>query len=192
MGTHDLSERIIVQVEHVLRGDSTRIRPFSGNAPKHGEVCFDDWAKQMELMLEDENLSLKSKRQKLLGSLHSPSLDIARGMGGISVYEMFKSLGELYAPSIDYFMSSFKQKCSTGRKQPRLSVMLNKVVKNGGLQPTQVDSTVLTHLKSTCLCKDVVNSIYVKFDIVNSPSPHQLIKEAKRTEDDFNVSSMRD
>ena len=101
MGTHDLSERIIVQVEHVLRGDFTRIRPFSGNAPKHGEVCFDDWAKQTELMLEDENLSLKTKRQKLLGSLHSPSLDIVRDMGGISVYEMFKSLGELYAPSID-------------------------------------------------------------------------------------------
>ena len=36
MGTHDLNERISVQVEHVVRGDSTRIRPFSGNAPKHG------------------------------------------------------------------------------------------------------------------------------------------------------------
>ena len=199
MGTHDLNERITVQVEHVVRGDSTRIRPFSGNAPKHGEVCFDDWAKQIELMLEDENLSLRAKRQKLLGSLHSPALDIARGMGGIYVYEMFKSLEELYAPSTngvtllhEFFQTKMLHGEQTTDYLQRLSVMLNKVVKNGGLQPAQVDGTLLTHFKSTCLNKDVVQSIHVKFDIANPPSLHQLIKEAKRTEDDFNVSSMRD
>ena len=199
MGTDDLHERISVQVEHVVRGDAFKIQPFSGNAPKHGEVSFNDWAKQIELMLEDESLSLRAKRQKLLGSLHSPALDIARGMGSISVYEMFKSLEELYAPSIngvtllqEFFQTKMLHGEQTIEYLQRLSVMLNKVVKNGGLQPTQVDGTLLTHFKSTCLNKHVVNSIHVKFDITNPPSLLQLIKEAKRTEDDFNVFSMRD
>ena len=85
MGNDDLNGRISVQVEHVVRGDSFKIQPFSGNTPKHGEVSFNDWAKHIELMLEDESLSMRTKWQKLLGSLHSPALDIARGMWYICI-----------------------------------------------------------------------------------------------------------
>ena len=60
MGNDDLNERISVQVEHVVRGDSFKIQPFSGTAPKHGEVSFNDWAKQIEIMLEDESLSMRT------------------------------------------------------------------------------------------------------------------------------------
>ena len=70
------SEKINVQVEHIVRGDREqsfhRIRPFSGNDPKSGEVCYEEWSKQVELMMEDDGLSDKAKRQKILSSLHYP------------------------------------------------------------------------------------------------------------------------
>ena len=127
----DVNDKISIQVEHLVRGDSNRIRPFSGNQARHNENSFDEWAKEIELMLEDEGLS-----QRALGSLRSPALDIARGMGDISIYALFKNLDELYAPSTsgvrllqDFFRMTRKPGESLIDYLQRLSVTLDKVVK---------------------------------------------------------------
>ena len=90
----DVNDRISVQVEHLVCGDSNLIRPFLGNQSRQNENSFEEWAKEIELMLEDEGLLQKAKRQKLFGSLRSPALDIARGMGDISIYGLFKNPGQ--------------------------------------------------------------------------------------------------
>ena len=49
------------------------------------------------MMLEDDSVSEISKRQKILGRLHSPALDVAHNMGDISAAMIFKGLeGLLY------------------------------------------------------------------------------------------------
>ena len=57
------------------------VRSFSGHGPKSGEVSFEEWFKQVELVVEDDSLSEQGKRQKVLGSLHSSALDLARSLG---------------------------------------------------------------------------------------------------------------
>ena len=191
-GVKDVEDRIKVQVDHVVRGDSTRIRPFSGSAPKSGESCFDDWSKQVELMLEDDSLTLRAKRQKLLGSLHSPALDIARGMGDASVYALYKYLEEFYATSTngvkllqDFFKAQMELNESTTDYLQRLSLKLDKVVKRGGLESEKVNATLFTHFKSTCLNERVSQTIHVKFSMANPPTLHELIKEVRTTEEDY-------
>ena len=67
----------------------------------------------------------------------------------------------------------------------RLSVMLDRVVKNGGLQEENVQQTLLTHFKSTFRDERVANAIHVKFTSDSPPSQLQLIKGIRRTEEDF-------
>ena len=51
-------DAINVQVEHLVKSDrdhsTLRLRPFSGNAPQSGEVDYEEWARQVELILEDK------------------------------------------------------------------------------------------------------------------------------------------
>ena len=88
------------------------------------------------------------RRGRNVRSLHSPALDIERGMGDISIYAHFENLGELYAPSTsgvrllqDFFRMIRKPGESLIDQLQRLSVTLDKVVKRGGLQ---------THLVNEC------------------------------------------
>ena len=188
----DVNDKISVQVEHLVCGDSNRIRTFSGNQARQNENSFDEWAKEIELMLEDEGLSQRAKRQKLLGTLRSLALDIARGMGDISIYALFKNLGELYAPSTscvrilqDFFRMTLKPGEGLIDYLQRLSVTLDKVVKRGGLQSDLVDDTLLSHFKTTCADDRVAHVLHVRFGAGTPPSLQQIVREVRRTEEDF-------
>ena len=185
-------DQVNIQVEHLVRSETNRIRPFSGNTPKGGESTFEDWAKQIELMLEDASLPAAAKKQKLLCSLHCPALDIARKQSGKSAEEIYCYLVEFYAPASngvtllsEYFSTCMKDQESNIDYIQRLSVMLDRVVKNGGLQEENVQRTLLTHFKSTCRDERVANAIHAKFTSDSPPSQLELIKEIRRTEEDF-------
>ena len=185
-------DQVNIQVEHLVRSETNRIRPFSGNTPKGGESTFEDWAKQVELMLEDASLPAAAKKQKLLCSLHCPALDIARKQSGKSAEEIYCYLVEFYAPASngvtllsEYFSTCMKDQESNIDYIQRLSVMLDRVVKNGGLQEENVQRTLLTHFKSTCRDERVANAIHAKFTSDSPPSQLELIKEIRRTEEDF-------
>lgn len=73
-----------VVVEHIMRSESSppsysqsRIRTFSGRLPKpNGEVNYDAWHTQVELLLCDPSLSENLKVRRVLESLLSPAADI--------------------------------------------------------------------------------------------------------------------
>ena len=103
-GTHipmmpDTNNNITIQVEHIVKGESggfsNKIRPFSGNALRNGKSDLEEWSKHMELILDDEHLSEKGKRHKLLESLHSLALDLVQRLGDRSIYDLFKELENL-------------------------------------------------------------------------------------------------
>ncbi|KAK7893154.1 hypothetical protein WMY93_022306 [Mugilogobius chulae] len=78
-----------VIVEHFIRSDSTpssysqsRIRTFSGRLPKpNGEVDYDAWRTQVDLLLNDMSLSDSQKVRRILESLLSPAADIVKPLG---------------------------------------------------------------------------------------------------------------
>ena len=93
-----LQVQVKVQVQHLVRADTSltasNIRAFSGTSPKPGEL----W-KQAESMRQDDHISEVIKKQKLMGSLRSPALDLVKGMGEISSTEICRQLEVMYGCS---------------------------------------------------------------------------------------------
>ena len=188
-------DRISVQVEHLVRSDRDhtiqhRLRPFSGNAPKNGEVDFDEWVRQVELVMEDKSCTDYFKRQKILSSLHTPALDLARSLGEVSASELYKHLVGLYGSTAngvkllhDFFKMSPGQHERPTDFLQRLGVKLNHVVKKGGMQASQIDETLLTHFKAMCQDERLTNVLHVKFEVSKPPSFQELMKEVKRIEE---------
>ena len=188
---------INVQIEHKVKGDhgvsfNYRVRPFSGNSPKSGEVTFEEWEKQVELVLEDDTLSDKGKRQKILNSLNVPALDLARSLGvEASAKDIVGHLNELYgsvANGVRLLHEYFGMKREPSERLTdylqRLAIKVQKVVKRGGLKEEQVNETLLTHFKSSCNDERISQILHIKY-YDTFPSLKELIKEVKRVEEDF-------
>ena len=201
--TSSAKESINVQVEHVIKSDRDhsiqhRLRPFSGNAPKSGEVDFEEWVRQVELVLEDDSSSDRYKKQKLLSSLHTPALDLARSLGDVSAQDLFKHLEGLYGSTtngVKLLHEFFKMQPGQGEKSTdflqRLGVKLNKVAKKGAIQESQVNETLLTHFKATCADDRLSSVLHVKFDHSKPPTFQDLMREVKRIEE-LNITQRRD
>ena len=78
-----------VVVEHVIRNESahsplrqSRIRTFSGRTPKpNGEVDYETWRTQVDLLLSDPSSPDSQKVRMILESLLSPAADIVKPLG---------------------------------------------------------------------------------------------------------------
>ena len=187
-------DAINVQVEHLVKSDrdhsALRLRPFSGNAPKSGEVDYEEWARQVELLLEDNSVSDHYKRQRLLSSLHTPAIDLARSLGDVSSRVLFEHMESLYGSTSngvrllhDFFLLRPGQTEKNTDYLQRLGVMINKVVKKGGMQESQIEETLLTHFKSTCGDERLSSVLHVKYDNLCPPKFQDLMREVKRIEE---------
>ena len=194
-------DAINVQVEHLVKSDrdhsTLRLRPFSGNAPKSGEVDYEEWARQVELLLENNSVSDHYTRQRLLRSLHTPAIDLARSLGDVSSRVLFEHMESLYGSTSngvsllhDFFQLRPSQTENTDYLQ-RLGVMVNKVVKKGGMQESQIEETLLTHFKSTCGDERLSSVLHVKYDKLCPPKFQDLMREVKRIEE-LNTCQRRD
>ena len=187
-------DAINVQVKHLVKSDrdhsALRLRPFSGNAPKSGEVDYEEWARQVELLLEDNSVSDHYKRQRLLSSLHTPAIDLARSLGDVSSRVLFEHMESLYGSTSngvrllhDFFQLRPGQTEKNTDYLQRLGVMINKVVKKGGMQESQIEETLLTHFKSTCGDERLSSVLHVKYDNLRPPKFQDLMREVKRIEE---------
>ena len=187
-------DAINVQVEHLVKSDrdhsALHLRPFSGNAPKSGEVDYEEWARQVELLLEDNSVSDHYKRQRLLSSLHTPAIDLARSLGDVSSRVLFEHMESLYGSTSngvrllhDFFQLRPGQTEKNTDYLQRLGVMINKVVKKGGMQESQIEETLLTHFKSTCGDERLSSVLHVKYDNLCPPKFQDLMREVKRIEE---------
>ena len=182
-------------------GNSYRIKSFSGsNPPKNGESTFQEWSVQIQLVLEDPTLSVLGKRQRLLGSLHSPALDMALTLGERSTaVELFAYIRRLYQDSSDG-MASLKEFFSltpTSIEKPseyliRLELALQKVRSRGGIRSEDINSTRLHQFRSTSRNQNVYNLLNARFPKGTSPTLPDLIdavKEVERDDTHFKVRS---
>ena len=157
--------------------------------PQSGEVDYEEWARQVELLLEDNSVSDHYKRQRLLSSLHTPAIDLARSLGDVSSRVLFEHMESLYGSTSngvrllhDFFQLRPGQTENTDYLQ-RLGVMINKVVKKGGMQESQIEETLLTHFKSTCGDERLSSVLHVKYDNLCPPKFQDLMREVKRIEE---------
>ena len=183
-------DNISLQVEHIVRGACEhKIQPFSGSSVKKGEVDFDEWSKQIELMIEDDSLSVTAKRQLLITSLHSPALDLARGMGQIPAEDILKQFTEMYASTRcgtsllrEFFDMSLNDGESLTDYLQRLRVKMNKVIEKGSLNSSQVDKTITLHFRGTCEDEYVKSYLLVKYGD-EFPSIQELMKVVRSIEE---------
>lgn len=78
-----------VVVEHIIRNEQvhtpptqTKIRTFSGRLPRpNGEVDYETWHTQVNLMLNDPSLTEAHKVRKILESLLSPAAEVVKPLG---------------------------------------------------------------------------------------------------------------
>lgn len=200
-GGAGVQQRINVEVQHTLGGDRGgyyRVKPFSGvTPPKQGEGSFAEWTTQIRLILEDEAVTERGKRQRLLASLHSPALEIARGLGeALSASELFAGLRKFYENTANgavllqqFFSMSQKSGESPSEYLVRLQLKMDDVVEKRGLQAAQVNETRLTHFRSSCSNDTLANLLQIKYGSTqDSPSFTELMMEVKRVEDDHRVS----
>ena len=197
----EANRQISVQVEHIIRGDRdmSQLRPFSGNRPRNGEVSFDEWSKQVEVLLDDDTVSNKHKKQRMLSSLHSLAVDLARSMGDIPPRQLFASLEGLYGTTCngvkllqEFFTLHIEPHEAASDYLQCLSVKLGSVQRKGGVQSSQVNETILTHFKATCNDDRICHVLHVEFDNLSPPTLHELMREVKRVEEDFARRQRRD
>ena len=78
-----------VVVEHIIHNEPThtplaytKIRTFSGRLPRpNGEVDYEAWRTQVDLLLSDSSLTDADKVRKILQSLLSPALEVVKPLG---------------------------------------------------------------------------------------------------------------
>ena len=171
-----------------------KVRAFSGCSPKSGEVCFEEWARQAELLLNEDELTENAKSQALLRSLRSPALDFIRGVGKLTAEEIFTHVNELYGCSTsgvsllkEFFLLKISANELPSNYLQRLNVQINKVLKRGGLAESYVNETLFTHFLNTCADEQLHQVLVMKYAGVVSPSPVDLLKEVRRAEEVFNI-----
>ena len=191
-------DQVKIKVEHFVRTGSSlasyKVRTFSGGSPKSGEVCFEEWARQAELLLNEDELTENAKSQTLLRSLRSPALDFIRGAGKLTAEEIFTHMNELYGCSTsgvsllkDFFLLKISANELPSNYLQRLNVQINKVLKRGGLAESNINETLFTHFFNTCSDEQLHQVLVMKYVGVVPPSPVDLLKEVRRAEEVFNI-----
>ncbi|XP_060780329.1 uncharacterized protein LOC132888274 [Neoarius graeffei] len=148
-------QRVIV--EHVIRNDSaplytgqSKVRTFSGRLPKpNGEVDYDAWKSQVELLLSDAHVTDSQKVRKILESLVGPAADMVKPLGITSVPHAYvnqlESAFGVVEDGEELFAKFLNASQNAGEKPSdylfRLQTLLTKVVLEGeSFLKSQTDS----------------------------------------------------
>lgn len=196
-------QRVIV--EHVIRNDSapaytgqSKIRTFSGRLPKpNGEVDYEAWKTQVELLLSDAHVTDSQKVRKILESLVGPAADMVKPLGTTSaphayVNQLESAFGavedgeELYAK----FLSTNQ---NSGEKPSdylfRLQTLLTKVVSRGGVHLEDSDKHLLRQFCRGCWDHSLLIGLQLEQKKSNPPSFPELLL-LLRTEEDRRSAKM--
>lgn len=137
-----------VIVEHFIRSDATpssfsqrRARTFSGWLTKpNGEVDYDAWRTQVDLLVNDVSLSDSQKVRRILESLLSPADDIVKPLGTNAPPESAFGVVEDGEKLFATFLGSNQ---NSGEKPSdylnRLQTLLTKAISRGGVLPAESD-----------------------------------------------------
>ncbi|CAL9701145.1 unnamed protein product [Knipowitschia caucasica] len=194
-----------VIVEHFIRSDSTpssysqsRIRTFSGRLPKpNGEVDYDSWRTQVDLLLNDASVSDSQKVRRILESLLSPAADIVKPLGTNATPQAYltqlESAFGVVEDGEELFATFLGSNQNAGEKPSvylgRLQTLLTKAVTRGGVAAAESDKYLLRQFCRGCWDQSLIIGLQLEHRKPNPPSFPELLL-LLRTEEDRRAAKM--
>ena len=188
-----------VIVEHFIRNEAThsgysqsRIRTFSGRLPKpNGEVDYDAWHAQVDLLLSDTSLSDSQKVRRILESLLSPAADIVKPLGTNATPRAYitqlESAFGVVEDGEELFATFLGSNQNSGEKPSaylnRLQTLLTKAISRGGVSSVESDKYLLRQFCRGCWDQSLLIGLQLEHRKSNPPSFPDLLL-LLRTEED--------
>lgn len=194
-----------VIVEHFIRSDASpssfsqsRLRTFSGRLPKpNGEVDYDAWRTQVDLLLNDSSLSDSQKVRRILESLLSPAADIVKPLGTNAPPETYitqlESAFGVVEDGEELFARFLGSNQNSGEKPSvylnRLQTLLTKAISRGGVSPVESDMYLLRQFCRGCWDQSLIIGLQLEHKKLSPPSFPELLL-LLRTEEDRRAAKM--
>lgn len=194
-----------VVVEHVIRNDSaplyagqSKIRTFSGRLPKpNGEVDYDAWKTQVELLLSDAHITDSQKVRRILESLVGPAADMVKPLGTIAAPHTYvnqlESAFGVVEDGEELFAKFLSSNQNAGEKPSdylfRLQTLLTKVISRGGVLFEESDKYLLRQFCRGCWDHSLLIGLQLEQRKSNPPSFPELLL-LLRTEEDRRSAKM--
>lgn len=194
-----------VIVEHFIHSDATpssfsqsRVRTFSGRLPKpNGEVDYEAWRTQVDLLLNDTSLSDSQKVRRILESLLSPAADIVKPLGTNALPEAYltqlESAFGVVEDGEELFATFLGSNQNSGEKPSvylnRLQTLLTKAISRGGVSPAESDKHLLRQFCRGCWDQSLIIGLQLEHRKTSPPSFPELLL-LLRTEEDRRAAKM--
>ncbi|CAL9697932.1 unnamed protein product [Knipowitschia caucasica] len=194
-----------VIVEHFIRSDSTpssysqsRLRTFSGRLPKpNGEVDYDAWHTQVDLLLHDMSLSDSQKVRRILESLLSPAADIVKPLGTSATPKAYliqlDSAFGVVEDGEELFATFLGSNQNSGEKPSvylnRLQTLITKAISRGGVSAAESDKYLLRQFCRGCWDQSLIIGLQLEHRKSNPPTFPELLL-LLRTEEDKRAAKM--
>lgn len=186
-------------VEHIMRSElppssysQSRIKTFSGRLPKpNGEVDYDAWRTQVDLLLCDTSLSENQKVRRILESLLSPAAEIVKPLGTGShpsaYLEQLEAAFGLVEDGEELFATFLSSNQNTGEKPSaylnRLHVLLTKAISRGGVAALGSDKHLLRQFCRGCWDQSLIVGLQLEHKKDHPPSFPELLLMLRTEED---------
>lgn len=190
-------QRVIV--EHVIRSESTtspspqiRLRTFSGRMPRpNGEVDYETWHTQVDLLLNDPSLNDAHKVRRILESLLSPAADVVKPLGissppSVYITQLDSAFG-VVEDGEELFAAFLGSNQNSGEKPSaylnRLHSLLTRAISRGGASAGNSNDHLLRQFCRGCWDQSIIIGLQLECKKGNPPTfPEFLLM--LRTEED--------
>lgn len=188
-----------VIVEHVLRNEPTtlpsvqiRMRTFSGRMPRpNGEVDYDAWRTQVDLLLADPSLNDAYKVRRILESLLSPAVNVVKPLGissppGAYITQLDSAFG-VVEDGEDLFAAFLSSNQNSGEKPSaylsRLHSLITRAISRGGASADNINSQLLRQFCRGCWDQSIIIGLQLEYKKGNPPPFPELLLMLRTEED---------
>ncbi|KAK0134621.1 Paraneoplastic antigen Ma1 [Merluccius polli] len=175
-----------VIVEHVIRSESAtssspqiRMRTFSGRMPRpNGEVDYETWRTQVDLLLDDSSLSDAHKVRRILESLLSPAADVVKPLGissppSVYVIQLDAAFG-VVEDGEELFAAFLSSNQNNGEKPSaylnRLHSLLTRAISRGGVSAGSCNDHLLRQFCRGCWDQSIIIGLQLECKRSNPPT----------------------
>lgn len=189
-----------VIVEHVIRSESAplhssshpRLRTFFGRTPRpNGEVDYETWRTQVDLLISDPYVTDSQKVRKILESLLTPATDVVRPLGIDSSPSAYvahlESAFGVVEDGEELFAAFLNCSQNNGEKSSmyltRLHTLLTKAISRGGASLNNASKLLLRQFCRGCWDQSLIMSLQLEFKKEHPPSFSDLLLMLRTEED---------
>ncbi|XP_067460352.1 zinc finger CCHC domain-containing protein 18-like [Thunnus thynnus] len=197
-----------VVVEHIVRRQDAvpqvqspvRLRSFSGKAPRpNNETDYDTWRSHIELLQTDSSMSPLQISRKIFESLLPPAADIVKGLRPESPPSAYLQLLDSAFGTVEDGEELFARFLNTlqdlGERPSaylhRLQLVLNLVIKRGGVAHEEVDGHLLKQFCRGCWDNALLNTLQLEQKKSSPPTFSDLLLMIRSEEDKQQAKASR-